>query len=61
MELKIIMYLISTNSTLLRSLTLESPFRDGLFIEINHKQINEPPRGDLYVNVGKINIITHIQ
>ena len=33
---KIIIVIISTNSSLLRSLTLENPVRDGLFIEIYH-------------------------
>ena len=59
--------LISTNSSLpawagqaLRSLAYRSPVRDVLFVEINHKQKNEPRRGDLYLNVIKINRLTHI-
>jgi hypothetical protein len=47
--------LISTNSSLLWSLTFLSPVRDDLFVEINQKQKNEPHRGDLYLNVIKIN------
>jgi hypothetical protein len=43
--------LIPTNSSLLRSLAFISPVRDDLFVEINHKQKNEPSRGDLFVNV----------
>ena len=54
------MSLISINSSLLRSLTQESPVRDGLFVEVGHKQIPEPHRGDLYVNVDKINNLAHI-
>ena len=57
----IIMLLISTDNSLLRSLVQESPVRDGLFVENNHYQINEPHRGDLYENDGKINRLAHIQ
>jgi hypothetical protein len=56
--------LISTNSSLpacagqaLRSLHLESPVRDDLFVEINHKWKNEPHRGDLSVNIIIINVL----
>jgi hypothetical protein len=55
------MVIISTNSSLLWSLTWESPVRDELFVEISHKQINEPRRGDLFMNAFKINSLTHIQ
>ena len=51
----IIIVLISTNSSLLRSLAYLSPVRDVLFVEINHKQKDEPHRGDLFVDVSKIN------
>ena len=47
--------LISTNSSLLRSLAYLSPVRDDLFVDIIHEQKNEPRRGDLFVNVGIIN------
>ena len=50
--------LISTNSLLLLSLGYVSPDRDELFVENNHKQNNEPHRGDLFVNVVKINNLT---
>jgi len=49
---------ISTNSSLLRSLAFVSPVRDDLFVEIINKQKNEPHRGDLFVNVNKINYLT---
>jgi hypothetical protein len=52
--------LVSTNSSLLRSLAYLSPVRDELFVDIINKQKNEPHRGDLFVNVGKIkNIFIH--
>jgi hypothetical protein len=57
---KIIMLLVSINSSLLRSLVQESPVRDGLFVEISHNHINEPHRGDLYEHYGKINRLAHI-
>ncbi len=43
---------ISTNSSLLRSLTYLSPVRDDLFVEIIIKKTNEPRWGDLFVNVN---------
>jgi hypothetical protein len=56
----------STNSSLLRSLALISPVRDDLFVENNHKQKNEPHRGDLFLdfinqqfNSGIINLGGH--
>jgi len=57
---KIMKVPISTNSSLLRSLAYRSPVRDVLFVEINHKQTNEPHRGDLHLNVIKINRLNHI-
>ena len=48
------MAITSTNSSLLRSLTKESPVREGLFVENSHKKINEPHRGDLSVNVAAV-------
>lgn len=51
----IMVVLISINRSLLRSLAFVSPVRDDLFIELNTKQKNEPHRGDLFVNVSKIN------
>ena len=39
----------------LRSLAYLSPVRDDLFVEIIHKQKNEPRRGDLFVIAGIIN------
>ena len=55
---KFMVVLISTNSSLLRSLTYVSPVRDYLFVEIIYKQTNEPHRGDLFVNVNKISYKT---
>jgi hypothetical protein len=59
--------LISTNSSLptfagqaLRSLENLSPVRDDLFVGINHKQKNEPHRGDLFINVHINNELTRI-
>jgi hypothetical protein len=52
----IIVVLISTNSSLLRSLAFKSPVRDGLFVEKNRNQKNKPQRGDLFVNAFNINI-----
>jgi hypothetical protein len=53
--------LISTNSSLLQSLAFFSPVRDGLFVENNQYQKNEPHRGDLYLNVIKINSLAYTQ
>jgi hypothetical protein len=56
---KIMMVLISTNISLLQSLSYKSPVRDRLFIEIKHLQENEPHPVDLYVNACKINMLAY--